>query len=258
MKKLLLVILLLIASGTAASAELTVFAASSLREPFIAIGELFEKRHGEEVVFNFAGSQTLKTQIEFGAPADLYAAANPMIIRPLVEKGLVGDVRYFAGNRLVLLLAGNRPPLRQLSELTADNLQIALGNSAVPIGQYTLRLLENLAGDPAFGAELVAGIRRNVRTEESSVKAIVAKVLLGEVDAGFVYASDLVDGVRAKTAHLELPAAHNPFVRYPAAVVSGSQHATAAQRFLDLLLAPAGQQILHRHGFLPAGSGDDR
>ncbi|NIQ94267.1 MAG: molybdate ABC transporter substrate-binding protein, partial [Desulfuromonadales bacterium] len=95
-----------------------IFAASSLRESFVEIGQLYEKQTGQTVRFNFAGSQTLRTQIEFGAPADLYAAANPEIIKPLVNKNLVGQVHFFAGNNLAVLLSKKKSPVKAVADLT--------------------------------------------------------------------------------------------------------------------------------------------
>ena len=256
MKRLLFITILLISSSLpVAAADLTIFAASSLREAFIEIGRIYEQQSGQRVSFNFAGSQTLRTQIEFGAPADLYAAANPEIIKPLINKNLVGPVHYFAGNNLTLLLSKKQSPINKLSGLTADGMQIAIGSHYVPIGKYTRVLLAGMSSDPQFGEALINRIRENVRTEESSVKAIVTKVLLDEVDAGIVYRTDLTTDVRSKTSHLELPGRHNPFVRYPAAVVRNSRQQNAAQVFLELLLAPSGQEVLQRYGFLPVTAG---
>lgn len=255
MKRLILTLSILLFTASPVFADLTVFAASSLREALIEIGEIYKERAGQKVNLNFAGSQTLRTQIEFGAPADLYAAANPEIIKPLVNKNLVGPVHYFAGNNLVLLLSKRQSPIKQLNDLTRREVQIAIGNNYVPIGKYTRQLLAGMKQDPAFGEELIDRIWQNVRTEESNVKAIVTKALLDEVDAGIVYRTDLIADVRAKTSHLELPEAHNPFVRYPAAVVRSSRHPEAAQIFLDLMLAPDGQRILQSHGFLPTEPG---
>ncbi len=164
-------------------------------------------------------------------------------------------MRFFAGNSLLVLLAKQQGPANRLADLEAPGLQLAIGNRHVPIGRYTRQLLTGLAGDPAYGDELVSGIRRNVRTEESSVKAIVTRVLLGEVDAGIVYRTDLTADLRAKTGHLELPAQHNPFVRYPTAIVRTSRQEQAAQAFIELLLSPTGQTVLQGHGFLPPTPG---
>ncbi len=258
MKHLLTTILLLIIAKPVGAADLTIFAASSLRESFIEIGEQYRQQTGQNISFNFAGSQTLRTQIEFGAPADVYVAANPEIIKPLVNKNLVGQVHFFAGNNLVVLLSKKRSAIKELNDLTNEGVQIALGNNYVPIGKYTRQLLTGMKQDPAFGAKLIDGIWKNVRTEESSVKSIVTRLILDEVDAGIVYRTDLIADVRAKTSYIELPEQHNPFVRYPTAIVNESQQHGAAQAFIDLLLSPAGQNILHNYGFLPANAGGSR
>jgi len=239
-----------------AADNLLVFAASSLRESFLEIGQLYEEQTGKKVSFNFGGSQALRTQIEFGAPADLYAAANPETITPLVNKGLVRDIHFFASNNLILLLSRPHSKIRQISDLARSDVQIAIGSKSVPIGKYSRQLLAAMRNDTDYGQKMIAAIWNNVRTEESSVKAIVSKLLLDEVDAGIVYRTDLIAEVRAKTTSLELPQQHNPSVRYPAAVVGDSQQPESAQAFLELLLAPAGQLILQQKGFQPVQFGE--
>lgn len=239
----------------AAQGELVVYAASSLREAFREIGRGFREQTGQPVRFNFAGSQILCTQIDFGAPADVFAAADPRLITRLLEQGLVEPARDFAANRLVLLI---RPEsgIRKLSDLARPGVhQLAIGNEAVPVGRYTRQLLEGLAQNMAFGPDLVAAIESRVATRENSVKAIVARVLLNEVDAGIVYRSDLTPAVRADASALELPTQHLPAIRYSIAVTTVSPQPQAANAFIDLLLSPAGQDILQRHGFLPITKG---
>ena len=241
-----------LAAPPSQASELLVFAASSLREPFTEIGHAYQDKTGQKVIFNFSGSQVLRAQIEFGAPADLFAAANPEIIQSLIDKKLINPPHYFAGNRLVVLVGQNAKKIDSLKKLRQPGLLIAIGNNSAPIGQYTRALLANMADDPQFGPEFVADIKRNVRTEESSVKSIVAKVVLGEVDAGIAYQSDLTDNVRKKLTSLKLPQQHNPLVRYPAAIVSSTEQAEEGRTFLNFLLSPTSQRILSQHSFLPA------
>jgi len=250
---LLLILLGVIAVPHLRADDLLVFAASSLREPFLEIGQAYKNTTGQKVIFNFSGSQTLCTQIEFGAPADLYAAANPESIKSLLDKNLVETVHYFAGNRLIVLVAQNSGKIDNLENLRKPGFQLAIGNSHVPIGKYTQALLANIAADPQFGPEFVTDIKRNILTEESSVKSVVAKITLGEVDAGIVYQTDLTADVRKKSTSLKLPLQHNPFVLYPAAVVSSSDQTEAGRAFLGFLLSAPSQQTLNQHGFLPAG-----
>lgn len=252
----LIFILISLTALPVAADNLLVFAASSLRDSFLEIGQLYEEQTGMKVSFNFGGSQALRTQIEFGAPADLYAAANLETITPLVNKGLVKDIHFFASNNLILLLSRPDSKIRQISDLAQRDVQIAIGSKSVPIGKYSRQLLTAMRNNTEYGQKMIDAIWRNVRTEESSVKAIVSKLLLDEVDAGIVYRTDLTTEVRAKTTHLELPAQHNPRVRYPAAVIGNCQQPESARAFLELLLAPAGQQILQQNGFLSAQAGE--
>lgn len=253
----LIFMLICLSALPVAADNLLVFAASSLREAFLEIGQLYEEQTGKKVSFNFAGSQTLRTQIEFGAPADLYAAANPETITPLVNKGLVGDIHFFASNNLTLLLSRRHSKVQKIADLARSDVQIAIGSAAVPIGKYSRQLLAAMGNDTNYGQKMIDAIWNNVRTEESSVKAIVSKLLLDEVDAGIVYRTDLIAEVSAKTTNLELPPQYNPRVRYPLAIVKESQQPESAQTFLALVLAPAGQKILQQKGFQSAQTGEN-
>jgi len=127
-----------------------------------------------------------------------------------------------------------------------------IGNPQVPVGRYTRQLFAGLADDPAYGPALVQAIERNIVSEENRVKAIVAKLLLGEADAGIVYQSDLTPAVRDRLSVIPLPERHNPKAHYPLALVSG--HQPDAEEFAAFLFSPAAQAIFSRHGFLPGAA----
>jgi molybdate transport system substrate-binding protein len=247
----ILFLLILFSAVSASAAELSVFAASSLTEALQELARVYQAQHPDtRISLNFAGSQTLATQIEQGAPADLMLAADPEVIERLQRSGLVDQTRLLLRNRLVLAVRqGLQPELTALAGLGRPGLLLAIGNRQVPVGRYTRQLLAELAADPAYGPELVAQIEANIVSEENRVKAIVAKLLLGEADAGIVYQSDLS---AAKAAHLNalpLPKEHNPQARYLLAQLRGSQ--TRSAEFMAFLLSPAAQQCFTRHGFLP-------
>jgi molybdate transport system substrate-binding protein len=193
--------------------------------------------------------------LQQGAPADIFASANPQVIDCLATEHLIGTPQLFAANQLVLLVDKRQRQLKKLADLTLPKLLLVVGNQHVPVGRYTRQLWSNLAADPDYGAELVSNIQRNIISEETSVKAIVTKLLLGEVDAGIVYRSELSEALLAQTVVIELPQQHNPVASYPLAMTRQSKQPDNAQRFINLLLSAEGQQLLADYRFLPVPQG---
>lgn len=233
-----------------APATLVVYAASSLTEAFTAIGAAFEERHaGVRVVFNFAGSQALSTQLEHGAVADVFAAADTVHMERLREKGLLAaDPVVFAENRLVVAVpAANPAELRDLRDLARPGVRIIMGQENVPVGRYTRQALANLSADAAYGSAYREAVLANVRSEELNVRQVLAKVALGEADAGFVYVSDVV-GSTAKVVTLAIPDSANVRAAYPLALLASSKEQALAKRFIAFVRTPVAQDILQESG----------
>lgn len=248
---------------------LTVFAAASLTDAFDAIAREYRLQHpGSEVVLNFDGSQRLRTQLEYGARADVFAAADWDQMDAVETLGLTASCPVnFASNRLVIMgYIGSGgyldtetfesqklslPEFRGILEpLARPGTKIVLGQEKVPIGRYTEQLLENFEADAAFGQQLVDGMRENVVSREGSVRAIVQKVNLGEADAGVVYSSDARE-VSARVSVLYLPDSINVTAHYPIAALTRAQGASS---FVDFVLSEQGQQILRNYSFGPPSS----
>jgi molybdate transport system substrate-binding protein len=240
-------LLLLLIPATLPAGEITVFAASSLTEALREVARHYQQQHPlDQVALNFAGSQTLAMQLEQGAPADLFISANRAVMDRLQHGGLVKDAEPLLGNRLVLAIRRDLPhPPGSLAELNRSDLLLVTGNPQAPVGHYTRLLFDALATDPAYGAGLVAALKNRIVSEESRVKAIIAKLSLGEADAGFVYQSDL--GTSRLTG-MALPEQHNPQALYPLAKVVGGS--ADSDRFYRFLLSAEAEGILRRHGFI--------
>lgn len=252
--RLLLISLLLTSLATSLCAqEISVFAASSLTSALREISQTYEQQTPDTtILLNFAGSQTLAMQIEQGANADLFISANLQVMARLKNNHLVENPRPLLLNRLILAMRSDiSKHEKKLTELARPNLLLAIGNQQVPIGRYTRQLFSNLATDPAYGAAFVARVEANIVSEENKVKAIVAKLLLGEVDAGVVYKSDLATSTTKQLTAIALPQKHNPQAHYPLAKVKHS--GPAIDPFISFLYSPAAQQIFVRHGFTCAG-----
>ncbi len=234
-----------LASGPASAETVRVFAASSLTEAFGEIAAVFEAGHpGTRLELSFAGSQVLRTQIEQGAPADVFASADREHADALVRKGLLGPTRVFARNALVVVAPAEAAKVSSLADLALPGTRVVLAGPAVPAGRYAAEALRRLDAQSGLGAGFGARVRANVVSEETNVRATLSKVLLGEADAGFVYATDAASAA-ARVRVLELPV--DVVAEYPIGVLRRAALPSAA--FVDLVLGERGQAILRRHGF---------
>lgn len=261
LKQLTLAVVLVLSGAAAqqpraapAPDRVTVYAAASLTEAFRELGDSFRIRHpGVDLRFNFAGSQQLALQLTQGAPADVFASADERWMGVVRDSGLVGDApAVFAHNRLVVILpAANRAGISALSDLARPGLKLVLAADAVPAGRYSRQALERLGARPGFGAQYAGRVLANVVSLEENVKAVVAKVQLGEADGGIVYRSDLAGAVARKVTVLEIPVEASVTAGYPIAPLRGSRAPGLARAFVALVLSPAGQRVLEGAGFIP-------
>ena len=232
--------------------SITVFAAASLKEAFTSIGDTFSRANDVTVRFNFGGSDTLATQIVQGAPADVFASANQTQINVVGEKGLLASsAAVFARNRLVLIVPKNNPKnIVSLVDLGRTGVNLVLAAPTVPVGKYERAAFAVMATDAAFGPDFLGRIKANTKSEELDVKAVAAKVTLGEADAGIVYVTDVTPRVAGKVQTIAIPAPFNQVAQYPIAVTKNAGNAALAQRFVDYVQSSAGKAALRDRGFL--------
>jgi molybdate transport system substrate-binding protein len=226
---------LLMACGASArsSSSLTVFAASSLTDAFPKIDG--------DAAYSFAGSNTLEAQIRQGAPADVFASANMKLPSGLHRDGLCSKPVVFARNALVVIVPRSNPAkIGTVGDLRRHGVKIVIAAQGVPVGDYTLQVLKRLK---------LMRVLKNVVSRETDVREVLAKVALGEADAGFVYSTD-ARTVPSKVRVIRIPARGQPNVRYGMCVVHGTSNKTAAQAFVKRVLGAAGQRVLRRYGFL--------
>lgn len=254
-----IVVLLAASCGSAstqpASRTLIVFAAASLLDAFNEIGNAFEAANpGVAVAFNFDGSQSLRTQIEQGAVADVFASANQKEMGALTSQSLISANRSqtFAANNLVVILPANNPAsIQSLGDLARPGLTLVLAAEEVPVGRYARESLAKL--NAQFGPGFSGQVLGNVASSEDNVKQIVAKVQLGEADAGIVYGSDAV--AAPDLATIAIPPQYNVVADYPIGVLAHAPQPDLAAQFIHYVLSPDGQAILRKWGFTPAASG---
>jgi len=249
MKKLLVAAAIVVLGSAASSRaddsrEITVFAAASLRESFEALAKTFEaKSPGVKVHLNLAGSQELRTQIENGARADIFASADQKHMAALVKANLVTAPRVFARNTPVIIVPKGNPGHVASFEQLINAKKIVIGVPEVPIGNYTLQILDKA------GADFKQKVLGNVVSRELNVRQVLAKVSLGEADAGIVYKTDAMAS-KDKVEIIEIPAKVNVIAEYPVAVLAKAPEAAAARAFIDLLLSADGQKRLVASGFV--------
>ena len=211
---------------------LAIFAAASLTAVFPAID------HAPR--YQFGGSDQLAFQIEQGAPADVYASASPKYAMQLHARGLCSKPRVFATNTLVLIVPrGNPAHIHSIYDLRRRGIKLVMGAKGVPIGDYTRTLLAKLR---------LGSVLSHVVSNETDVKLVVAKIALGEGDAGIVYRTDVRPAAR-HVLQIALPRAGQPTVKYELCIPTRRQHPRLAARFVREVFSTRGRAALEAAGF---------
>jgi molybdate transport system substrate-binding protein len=228
--------------------KLRVMAASSLTEAFNNMAEAFEEENlGVDVQLDFAGSQRLRYQLEFGAKADIFASADDLQMDSLLAADMIdGSTSYFAANTLVLI-AANGGPVGTIADLALPGVKLVLAQTNVPAGAYSRQVLINISQS---GKSFKSRVLSNIVSEEPNVRSVAQKVALGEVDAGIVYRTDVPAAHREGDIKvIEFSEESNVGARYPMAVLKNAHERELAEKFLVFVMSEAGQHILASHGF---------
>jgi molybdate transport system substrate-binding protein len=221
-------------AAPAAASALNVYAATSLTNVFPALNK--------RPTYSFGGSNTLQTQIERGAPADVFASASANEAQALFREGRCTRPVTFAINRLVMLIPNSNPgDITSVYSLRSGGRRLSIGNSGVPVGAYTRQLLKRMR---------LSGILSSNRvSEQTNVGQITSQVALGAADAGFVYYTDGLS-VRDRTKMISLPKWAQPPVRYQLCTVRRPGADTAgAAAFIKQVTGKAGRGALKAYGF---------
>jgi len=231
--------------------EITVFAASSLTDAFTEAGKAFHSQNpGVTVRFNFASSSALATQINEGAPADVFASADQAQLQVVADRTGVVDPAVFATNIPVVVTPKGGTVVRSFADLARPGIKLVLAGKEVPIGKYARDVLQRASGAggiaPDFGSKALA----NLKSEESNVRGVLAKVQLGEADAGIVYVTD-IGAAKDEVARIDIPAKYNVVAEYPIAVLKPSKAQAAGRAFIDFIRSAEGRAILQKYGFQP-------
>ena len=239
--------------GAQPEKDLTVFAAASLTGALTDIARDYEALHpGVHIMNNFDGSQALRTQIEQGADADVFLSANTKQLNALSDQGLMENatIILFAKNKLAVIVPVSNPRnITTLTDLARPGTRLVIGTKDVPVGDYARQILKKMANDTAYGPSYQEAVLDNVLSEETTVTGVVAKVHLGEADAGIVYETDITPDNRDKFIVIAIPDKFNVIAEYPAGVVKSSGNKDEAIRFIAYLKGEQGKAILAKYGF---------
>jgi molybdate transport system substrate-binding protein len=213
----------------------------------------FQSAHpGTRITFNFAGSPTLRTQLEQGARADILATADQANMEAAAAKGLLGgSATVFAKNKLTVIVPKSNPAgIATATDLAKPDVKLVLAQEDVPAGKYAREALRKMEADRAAGAGFSQEVLANVVSDEANVKAVVAKIQLGEADAGIVYTTDVTAALVNDVTTVAIPDAYNVVAEYPVAVTNDASEPDIARAFIDFLLSDQGQAILIQGGFI--------
>jgi molybdate transport system substrate-binding protein len=236
---------------TVPAVELTIYAAASLKGALDAAKTGYEAADESiTLVISTDSSAALETKIEQGAPADVFLSADTTNPQKLIDGGFAsGAAVTFAGNKLTVIVPTDNPAgIATPADLAKAGLKIIGAGDEVPITKYAKRLVANLARESGYPAGFEAAYTANVASKEENVKAVVAKIELGEGDAGIVYVTDAKASTKVKA--IDVPATANVPATYAGVVVKTSPNQAAASAFLAWFAGPDGQAILGQFGFL--------
>jgi molybdate transport system substrate-binding protein len=240
-------------AGEEQGGTLTVFAASSLTDAFGELAGTFEERNpGVEVRQSFESSSTLLTQIQQGAPADVFASAAEEEMDAAVKDGLVaGEPEIFVRNREVIMVPEDNPAgIESMRDLARPGITLVLAEDGVPAADYAMEILGEAEAE--YGGGFKRDVLSNVVSREADVRASVNRVALGDADAAFGYASDYTPDIRDRVRVVEVPEGLNIVATYPIAALRDAKNPALAREWVDLVVSEEGQRVLEKWGFEPA------
>jgi molybdate transport system substrate-binding protein len=239
---------LLLAGCTSSKDELVVFAASSLQDGFASLAVPFRSAHpGVKVIFNFAGSHELRAQLEHGARADVVASADLAHMRALETSKHAGASTVFVRNEVVFVVSAEAAPTITRAADLASLERISLGSPQTPLGRYTQILLER-SRQSELGPTFAEAISAHVVSRELSARQVLARISLGEANAGVVYRTDAMSP-SAKLKIVPLPEDLRVVAEYPIAVVTAAPHPDLAREWVDFVHSEQARALLAKAGF---------
>jgi molybdate transport system substrate-binding protein len=234
--------------------NLIILAASSLTDAFTEMKGMFEKSYPQvQVLLNFAGTPTLLTQLTLSTNADLFAPADEHHMNLAQTYGVIStdSTTKFATNKLTIITPASNARVKQISDIGNPNTKIVLALTNVPLGQYSRTSLELMSELEISRPDFTHNVLANVVSQETAARQVLAKIIIGEADAGIVYITDAAKQNPNKLNMIPIPDKANVTATYSIGIVADrqSQKQSIAQQFIDFVVSDEGQDILRRHGF---------
>jgi len=239
--------------GKKQGGTLTILAASSLIDAFGELGKTFEKQNeGVAVKQSFESSSTLLTQIQQGAPADVFASAATKEMDTAVDDGLVaGKPQVFVKNREIIMVPNDNPAdITEFEDVANPGVKLALAQKDVPAADYALQILDK--ANAQYGPDFKKDVLANVVSREADVRASVNRVVVSDADATFGYASDYTVDIRDRVKVVPIPPDLNIIATYPIAALEDAEHPGLAKKWVELVTSKQGQRVLKKWNFEPA------
>src|SRR5215211_7878274 len=236
--------------GREQGGTLTMLAASSLIDAFGELGKTFENENeGVTVKQSFESSSTLLTQIQQGAPADVFASAAQEEMNTAVKDGLVaGKPEIFVKNREIIMVPKDNPAgIKEFRDVATPGLKLALAQKDVPAADYALEILDK--ANAQYGDDFEKKVLSNVVSREADVRASVNRVVVGDADATFGYASDYTVDIRDRVKVVPIPPDLNIIATYPIAALDGAEDPGLAKKWVELVTSKEGQRVLKKWNF---------
>lgn len=226
--------------------DITVFAAASLTESVEEIANNFE--HSESIRLNYAGSKTLRTQLENGAPADIFLSANEKHYKDLVEQDILLEGKMFVKNEMVLVLSKEGAEHIKGLEDLKEPMKLILAEEGVPAGNYARTVIENLDG--LYGEGYSDAVMENLVSCESNIRQVMMKIVLGEGDAAICYRTDITEDVKDEVVVYEIPDEYNVTARYWMGLVNKETILEESKAFYDYFDQEESLAIFEKYGFI--------
>ena len=239
--------------GSPQGGTLTVLAASSLIDAFGELANRFEEQNpGVKVRQSFESSSTLLAQIQQGAPADVFASAADEEMNKAVKDGLVaGEPEVFVKNREIVMVPKDNPAnIRRFRDLAKPDVMLVLAGKDAPAAEYALEILGKAESE--YGVDFEEDVLSNVVSRESDVRASVNRVVVGDADATFGYASDYTPDIRDRVKVVPIPPDLNIVATYPVAALEDAKSPGLAKKWVELVTSEEGQRVLQKWNFEPA------
>lgn len=239
--------------GKKQGGTLTILAASSLTDAFGELGKSFEKQNaGVEVKQSFGASSDLLVQIQQGAPADVFASAAEEEMDTAVKDSLVeGKPEIFVKNREVVMVPKDNPAnIESMRDLAKPDIKLVLAQKDVPAADYAVEILGKANAE--YGSSFEQDVLSNVVSREADVRASVNRVVVGDADATFGYASDYTPDIRGRVKVIPIPPDLNTIATYPVAALADAKDPGLAKKWVELVTSKQGQRELEMWNFEPA------